>query len=82
MKTATVTELRQDFGNVLSWVEVGDSVTISRRGKIVALLSPPPPFRPIQRKKRPDFLARFKRIYGDSIFSANVVVEERQSRPF
>jgi prevent-host-death family protein len=42
MKTATVRQLRHDFGSVLNWVEEGEAVSISKRGKIIALLSPPP----------------------------------------
>jgi hypothetical protein len=30
------------------------------------------------RRKRPEFAARLKRIYGDKIFSRNIVVEERE----
>ena len=80
MKTATVRQLRHDFGSVLNWVEEGEAVSISKRGKVVALLSPPPRNRRQRRAKRPDFAARLKRIYGDKIFPANIVVEDRQSR--
>jgi len=82
MKTATVRQLRHDFGSVLSWVEEGEAVSISKRGKIIALLSPPLRDRRRRRAKRPDFAARLKRIYGDKIFSRNIVVEEREARPY
>jgi len=82
MKTATVRQLRHDFGSVLNWVEEGEAVSISKRGKVVALLSPPPPNRRHRGPKRPDFAARLKRIYGDKVFSTNIVVEDRNSRPF
>jgi hypothetical protein len=49
---------------------------------VVALLSPPPRNRRQRRAKRPDFAARLKRIYGDKVFPTNIVVEDRQSRPF
>ena len=82
MKTATVRQLRHDFGSVLNWVEEGQAVGISKRGRIVALLSPPPaPKRP-KAKRRPDFAARLKRIYGDKVVQGDVVVEERDSRPY
>ena len=74
MKTATLRTLRHDFASVFAWVEQGEAVSISKRGKIIALLSPPPAPKPAKPKKRPDFAARLKRIYGD------VVVEERESR--
>jgi prevent-host-death family protein len=82
MRTATVRQLRHDFGSVLNWVEEGEAVRISKRGKTIALLSPPPRERHKQRMKRPDFTARLKRIYGDKVFSSNIVVEDRESRPY
>jgi prevent-host-death family protein len=82
MKTATVRQLRHDFGSVINWVEEGEAVSISKRGKIVALLSPPPRARRSRVPKRPDFAARLRRIYGDRVFSTNIIVEDRQSRPY
>jgi len=82
MKTATVRQLRHDFGSVLNWVEEGEAVSISKRGKVVALLSPPTRMQRQRRAKRPDFAARLKRIYGDKTFATNIVVEDRQSRPY
>jgi antitoxin (DNA-binding transcriptional repressor) of toxin-antitoxin stability system len=82
MRTATVRQLRHDFGSVLNWVEEGEAVGISKRGILVALLSPPPaPKRP-KARKRPDFLARLKRIYGDKVVHGDVIVEERDSRSY
>ena len=80
MKTATVRQLRHDFGSVLNWVEAGEAVGISKRGRIVAWLSPPPTPRAAKARKRPDFQARLKRIFGDTILPGDVVVEERNSR--
>ncbi|MCE0499172.1 MAG: type II toxin-antitoxin system prevent-host-death family antitoxin [Methylacidiphilales bacterium] len=40
MKTATVRELRNQYRSVLEWVEAGEEVTISRRGKVIARLVP------------------------------------------
>ena len=82
MKTATVRQVRHDFGTVLDWVEEGEQVEISKRGKIVALLSPPPAPKPVRAKKRPDFAARLKRIYGDKVLEGDIIVEERNSRPY
>ena len=82
MKTATLRKLRHDFGSVFAWVEQGEPVGISKRGKIIALLSPPPAPKPVKPKKRPDFAARLKRIYGDLVLPGDVVVEERESRPY
>jgi len=82
MKTATIRQVRHDFGTVLDWVQEGEQVRISKRGKIVALLSPPPAPKPRKPKKRPDFAARLKRIYGDKVLQGNIIVEERESRPY
>ena len=55
MKTATVRQVRHDFGSVLNWIEEGEQVKILKRGKIVALMLPPPIMRKPRAKKRPDF---------------------------
>lgn len=82
MKTATVRQVRHDFGSVLHWIEEGEQVQILKRGKIVALMSPPPVIKKRGPKKRPDFLARLKRIYGDKVLTGNIVVDERELRPY
>jgi len=82
MKTTTVRQLRHDFGTILNWVEEGEEVSVSKRGKIVALISPPRRPNPQRRKKRPDFAARLKRIYGNKVLTGNIIVEERNSRPY
>jgi prevent-host-death family protein len=82
MKTATVRKLRHNFGSVLTWVEEGETVSISKRGEIIAVLSPPPRPKTPRAKKRPDFAARLKRIYGDKVVQGDVVFEERNSRSY
>ena len=42
MSTATVRQLRNEYAKLLSRVESGEEVTITRRGKAVARLSPVP----------------------------------------
>jgi len=59
MKTATVRDLRQHFPKIERWLEEGESVTITKRDKPVALLSLPP-----QTPKKPtkaQFRARWSR---------------------
>jgi antitoxin (DNA-binding transcriptional repressor) of toxin-antitoxin stability system len=40
MKTATVRELRNDFGRLSKWLEKGETIEILKRGKPVAELVP------------------------------------------
>jgi prevent-host-death family protein len=82
MKTATVRQIRHDFSTVLNWVEDGEQVEVSKRGKVVALITQPPTPKPAGPRKRPDFAARLKRIYGDKVLPGNIIVEERDSRPY
>jgi antitoxin (DNA-binding transcriptional repressor) of toxin-antitoxin stability system len=79
MKTANVRQLRHAFGGVMEWITAGQQVEIIKKGKVIALLSPPSA-RPKSKKiKLPDFAARQKRIFGDQVLPGNVVAEERQS---
>jgi antitoxin (DNA-binding transcriptional repressor) of toxin-antitoxin stability system len=82
MKTAALRPLRHDFGRVFAWVEQGEPVEISRRGKIIALLAPLPTPKAARPRRRPDFAARLERIYGDLVLPGDVVVEERESRGY
>ena len=68
MRTTTVRELRHHFTNVLQWVQEGERVQITKRGKPVAVISPPLPPKP-RKIKWPDFAARAKEIFGDKIIS-------------
>jgi antitoxin (DNA-binding transcriptional repressor) of toxin-antitoxin stability system len=78
MKTANVRQLRHAFGEVMNLIDEGRQVEIVKKGKVVALLSPPP--RPKTKKiKLPDFKARRKRIFGDRVLPGNIVAEERES---
>jgi antitoxin (DNA-binding transcriptional repressor) of toxin-antitoxin stability system len=64
MRTATVTEVGLDFPKVLKWVETGEEVQVVREGKPVAVISPAP--HPV---KHPDYLARLKQTFGDTVLS-------------
>ena len=78
MKTANVRQLRHAFGDVMDWVTHGQQVKIVKKGKVIALLSPPPRAKPRQ-FKLPDFAARQKRIFGNRVLPGNIVAEERES---
>jgi antitoxin (DNA-binding transcriptional repressor) of toxin-antitoxin stability system len=79
MKTANVRQLRHAFGDVMEWVADGQQVKIIKKGKVIALLSPPPKPAPPKKFKLPDFEARRKRIFGDRVMPGNIIAEERES---
>lgn len=72
MKTATVRKLRHDFGSVFGWIEDGEPVQISRRGRVIAWLNPITP-RHRGRAKKPDFMRRLKKLYADKMVSSVVM---------
>jgi prevent-host-death family protein len=60
MKTASVADLRNRFATVSRWIYEGEPVTIQKRGKPFAILSP------VEKKRKkplewPDHKARMKR---------------------
>jgi prevent-host-death family protein len=73
MKRATIRQVRHDFSSVLDWVSDGEQVEISKRGKIVALLSPPPVVKPPRARKRPDLAARLKMRDGGRVIAARAM---------
>jgi len=83
MKTATVRQLRHEFGSVMESIEQGDPIKISKRGKVIAILSPPPrPALGAKPRKRPDFTARLNRIYGNIVLQGDPIVEDRDARSY
>ena len=69
-------EIHHDFGRVLTWIEDGEQVEITKRGRVVARLVPPEanPRKP----KWPDLEARRKRIFPDGVKGkpASEIVDE------
>jgi antitoxin (DNA-binding transcriptional repressor) of toxin-antitoxin stability system len=76
MKTATIRQVRHDFGTVLKWVAQGEEVTVLNRTRPVARICPPRAPAPAP-FKLPDFAARAKTIFGDRIVP-NAVLRERE----
>ncbi len=75
MKTATIRLIHHDFGSVLNWVDEGEQVAVTRRGKIVALLTAPPMPARSRNRKRPDFAARLKLRDGARVIPAAVMAD-------
>ena len=69
MKTATVRDLRNHFPRVAAWIESGESVEITRSGKVFARLSPATHARQ-QKFKMPDIMARLDQTFGDSCYNS------------
>ncbi len=70
MKTATVRDLRNHFPKVATWIEEGESVEITKGGKVFARLLPAMPPRP-HKFKMPDIMARLQKTFGDVCYDSN-----------
>jgi antitoxin (DNA-binding transcriptional repressor) of toxin-antitoxin stability system len=66
MRTTNIRELKHATATVLEWVEKGETVQITRRNKVVAILSPPVPDKP-KKIQRHDFEKSLREIFGDEI---------------
>ena len=78
MKTATIRQVRNDFGTVLHWVAEGEEVTVLNRTRPVARILPPRP--QVQETVRiPNFTARAKAIFGDrQTHAVEALLQERE----
>ena len=77
MKKATVRDLRYRFREVESLLREGEEIEITKRKRVIATLVPPKPASPA---RRPDFLARLKKVYGRKrmkVSGANLLSRER-----
>ena len=79
MKTATIRQVRNDFGTVLGWVAAGEEVTVLNRTRPVARICPPRAQPPVK-CKMPDFAARAKALFGDRIIPNAVLRDREESR--
>ena len=78
MKTATVRELRNEFPRIEAWVHEGESVSISKRGKVIATLVPAlGKASPGRRSTKPDIMARLRETWGGRVFSLEEVATMR-----
>jgi len=61
MKSATVADLRNNFAAISKWIQAGESVTITKRGRTFATLAP------ARKKRQPpapvDRMERLRRIF-------------------
>jgi antitoxin (DNA-binding transcriptional repressor) of toxin-antitoxin stability system len=66
MKTATVRDLRTKFPVLARWIDEGEQIEITRRGRVIARLTPPGNPTPGKLVK-PDMMKQLREIYGDYV---------------
>ena len=77
MRKASVRDLRYRFSEVERLLQRGEKIEIPKRKKVIARLLPAR----LSVARRPDFLARLRRIYGDKtleVSGAELVAQERE----
>jgi antitoxin (DNA-binding transcriptional repressor) of toxin-antitoxin stability system len=72
MRTASIREVRHDLSRILEWVANGEEVTITKRRRTVARLSPPGA-RKSTRKPMPDIGGRLQKVFGRKVISDQAV---------
>ncbi len=78
MKTATVRELRNEFPRIEAWVHEGESVSISKRGKVIATLVPAlGAAEAPKRRTKVDIMARLQETWGGRVFTMEQVAAMR-----
>jgi antitoxin (DNA-binding transcriptional repressor) of toxin-antitoxin stability system len=65
MKTATVADLRNNFARISRWIEAGEEVEITKRGKKFARLGPVSSRVGEETVEWPDYMGRLKRIFPE-----------------
>jgi antitoxin (DNA-binding transcriptional repressor) of toxin-antitoxin stability system len=66
MKTATVRDLRNSFARISRWLEAGELVEVTKRGRVFARILPASPPKG-KRAPKPDILARLRSDFGDLV---------------
>ena len=66
MKTATVRDLRNSFARVSRWLEAGETIEVTKRGRVFARLFPVSPPKAGCAPK-PDIMARLRADFGDFV---------------
>ena len=77
MKRASVRDLRYAFRKIERLLHEGEEIQITKRRRVIARLVPE---RPSEAKQVPDFLARLRSIYGETLLKvtgADLIAEDR-----
>jgi antitoxin (DNA-binding transcriptional repressor) of toxin-antitoxin stability system len=79
MKTASVADLRNRFPSVYRWIEDGETVELTKRGRVIARIVPAPVAEP-REFRMPDFKAIRREVLGaNPKVYPSIVQEERDS---
>ena len=84
MRTATVRELQHGLKDLLEQVQAGETFQVTRRGEVIAQLSPAPKPKRKGSPQWPDFMARLAKLYpeGPKGKPASEIIDEgRGERP-
>jgi antitoxin (DNA-binding transcriptional repressor) of toxin-antitoxin stability system len=81
MKTSTVRDLRYSFPRIAKWLQAGESVEVTYRGKKLARLIPANP-RAATPPAPPDFEARMKRLFPHGVKGkpASEIIDESRGQ--
>ena len=77
MEKASVRDLRYRFREVENLLRAGQEIQITKRRRVIAMLVGCPPAPPV---RRPDFLARLRKVYGNlplKVSGAELIARER-----
>jgi len=79
MKTATVRDLRNNFSTLEAWLSEGEHISIEKRGKPLALLSPLNCANRSSASVKPNFEARLTALWGNKVFTENEIEAMRKA---
>lgn len=79
MKTATEADLRDNFGQVSSWIESGETVQILKEGQPFAQLSASVPVAKVRKRTVEEHMAWLREVWGDRCFTDDEVREMREA---
>jgi len=80
MKKATIRDLRYRFSAVEDLLRDGQEIQITKRKRVIARLLPP---KSRARVRRPDFMARLRKIFGKKqlkVTGAEIIAQGREER--
>lgn len=73
MKTAELEDLKRDTSQLDAFVNGHESIHLMAGGYAVALLTPLPKPRPVEKARWPDFAAQQRAIFGDRVLPAGTI---------